>query len=238
MTNEASAPPEKKTESDQWKKPAPLIGAVIGALLARPVIKPWLDAHWSGRISFNDWPFVAALIPWILFSVYWEIQSKNSTPALSSESRMSRAVHVVLSNTALLLIIIPVPGLTMRLVPNPLILRVSGLALECAGLALAVWARRILGRNWSGEITIKQDHELVRSGPYGRLRHPIYTGLLAMYAGTAILIGQTHALAGLLLGVIAYLRKTRMEEVNLLNAFGKRYKEYRENTWALVPGLY
>jgi protein-S-isoprenylcysteine O-methyltransferase Ste14 len=106
------------------------------------------------------------------------------------------------------------------------------------GLALAIWARRVLGRNWSGEITIKEDHQLVRSGPYAKVRHPIYTALLLMYVGTTIVSGQIHALLGLLVAIIAYLRKTRMEETNLVNAFGARYYEYRKETWAIVPGLY
>jgi protein-S-isoprenylcysteine O-methyltransferase Ste14 len=119
-----------------------------------------------------------------------------------------------------------------------MIVKLMGLALACAGLMFAIWARRVLGRNWSGEITIKEDHELVRTGPYAIVRHPIYTAFLAMYAGTAIVSGQLHALLGLLVGIVAYLRKTRMEEANLVNAFGKRYNEYRDETWAIVPGLF
>ena len=237
MTTGSGAPLQKRKQGNEWKKRAPLIGALIGALLARPVIKPWLDAHREG-LSFHDWPLLTALVPWIIFSLYWEIQSRNSAPTLTSESKASRAVHVVLTNAALLLIVIPVPGLTTRFLPNTLILKLVGLLMEFAGLSLAIWARRVLGRNWSGEITIKEDHQLVRSGPYGKLRHPIYTALLAMYAGTTLVIGQTHALVGLLLAILAYLRKTRMEETNLVNAFGTRYSEYREETWALVPGIY
>jgi protein-S-isoprenylcysteine O-methyltransferase Ste14 len=96
----------------------------------------------------------------------------------------------------------------------------------------------VLGRNWSGEITIKDGHELIRTGPYGVIRHPIYTALLAMYFGTAIVSGEMHALAGLAIGIIAYLRKTRLEEANLVNAFGARYDSYRDDTWALLPRIY
>lgn len=228
---------QKKTkDSHKAVKIAFGVGALLGALLARPVIRPWLVAHTSHFLM--DWFSLGSLIPWIAFSLYWELEAKNSAPAVKSESKASRSVHVVLTNLALLLIIVPIRSLSHRLLPDAMIVRVMGLAIEGFGLALAIWARRVLGRNWSGEITIKEDHELVRTGPYAVVRHPIYTALLAMYAGTAIVSGQVHGLLGLLVGIIAYLRKTWMEEANLVNAFGKRYDEYREETWAIVPGLY
>jgi isoprenylcysteine carboxyl methyltransferase (ICMT) family protein YpbQ len=234
----ADLPVNPRTKTNQVILYAALAGALVGARLARPVIKPWIDAHISDFSPAHSWPILVSFVPWILFSLYWEIEAKNSAPAVSSESKWSRAVHVVLANAALLLMLVPIRGLNQRFLPEALIVKLSGLALECAGLALAIWARRVLGRNWSGEITIKADHELVRSGPYGRVRHPIYTALLAMYAGTAIVSGQMHALVGLLLAVIAYLRKSRMEETNLAKAFGEQYVAYRDETWALVPGIY
>jgi len=105
-------------------------------------------------------------------------------------------------------------------------------------LFLAIWARRALGRNWSGEISIKVEHQLVRSGPYKLLRHPIYTGLLAMYAGAALVTGTWLAILGLAMAAFAYWRKIRLEEENLNVAFGAEYDAYRRETWALVPGLF
>jgi hypothetical protein len=114
----------------------------------------------------------------------------------------------------------------------------AGLAVEAVGLFLAIRARRHLGRNWSGEITIKEDHQLIRTGPYGVLRHPIYAGLLAMYAGTALVTGERLALIGLAMAAFAYWRKIQLEEANLNVAFGADYQAYRRETWALVPGLF
>jgi hypothetical protein len=73
----------------------------------------------------------------------------------------------------------------------------ASLAVEAMGLLLAIWALRHLGRNWSGEITIKVELQLIRSGPYKLLRHPIYTGLLAIYAGTVLVTGEWLAIIGL-----------------------------------------
>ena len=103
---------------------------------------------------------------------------------------------------------------------------------------LAFWARRHLGRNWSMRVEIKVNHELVRTGPYRLLRHPIYTAVVGMCAGTTLISGQWHAAVGVALVLIAYWRKIRMEEARLREAFGTKYDEYRRGTWGLIPGWF
>ena len=103
---------------------------------------------------------------------------------------------------------------------------------------MAVWARRHLGRNWSAAVRIGEDHELVRTGPYRLLRHPIYTAVLGMCVGTAIASSQYHALLAAAMVLVAYIRKSRLEEQILRKTFGAEYDSYRRHTWALVPLLY
>jgi protein-S-isoprenylcysteine O-methyltransferase Ste14 len=184
------------------------------------------------------WPLWVSGAVWVLFSVYWEIAAKNAAQEKSSESSTSRGLHVFMANVALLLLYVPVPGLTRRYLPTPQVFVAIGLTIQGCGLLLAIWARRHLGRNWSGRITIKVDHELVKSGPYRFVRHPIYTALLAMYAGTALVSGEWHALLGFALAAFAYWRKIRMEEANLAVAFGADWGDYRRSTWSLLPGLF
>ena len=166
----------------------------------------------------------ASLAIWCLFSIYWELAAKTSSPAAKSESYVSRWLHLILTGAAQLLIFLPVHGLRQRYMPASTIISATGLILNALGLALAVWARRCLGRNWSGEITIKIEHQLVRRGPYRVVRHPIYSALLCLYVGTAIVSGELHALIGLALALLAYLRKIRLEETNLMKAFGGKYR--------------
>jgi protein-S-isoprenylcysteine O-methyltransferase Ste14 len=214
-------------------------GAAIGALA------PSFRGHLINVPAFRldeallarRWFLMAAVIGWVLFSVYWEIAARGAVAAKSSESRASRGFHVFLTNAALLLAIAPIHGLG-RLWPVSVPIMAVGLVVEAMGLFVAIWARRHLGRNWSGEITIKVEHELIRSGPYRWLRHPIYTGLLAMYLGVALVTGEWLAIVGLATVVFAYWRKIRMEEANLNVAFGANYDAYRRETWALVPGLF
>jgi len=104
-------------------------------------------------------------------------------------------------------------------------------------IALAIWARRHLGRNWSGEVRIRDDHQLVQSGPYRLIRHPIYTAMFAMYTGTALVSGELHALLAIAVLAVAYWRKIRLEERALSAALGATYDSYRRGTWALIPWL-
>jgi protein-S-isoprenylcysteine O-methyltransferase Ste14 len=184
------------------------------------------------------WPLWVSGLIWILFSLYWEIAAKNAAREKSSESPASRGLHVFMANAALLLLFVPVPGLTRRYLPAPQVFVPIGLTIQTGALLLAIWARRHLGRNWSGRITIKVDHELVKSGPYRCVRHPIYTALLGMYAATALVSGEWHALLGFLLAAFAYWRKIRMEEANLAVAFGAAWGDYRRSTGSLLPGLF
>ena len=184
-------------------------------------------------------PFLlAAIFIFCVFSIYWELASKNSKPAASSESIFSRAFHMALLNAGLLLLILPISGLTWRVLPAARIFPWLGLAIEIAGFALAVWARRALGSNWSGEVRIAADHQLVRSGPYRLIRHPIYTAMLTMSLGILLVSGQAHALLGWLLILLAYIRKIRMEEAALTSAFGDAFTAWQRDSWLLLPRVY
>lgn len=185
----------------------------------------------------HAWPMWICAAIWTSFSVLWEVAARNTSDDKTAESSGARTFHVLMVNGALLLVFVPVPGLTKRFVPAGDVFPIAGLVLQFAGLLFAVWARRHLGRNWSGRISIKVDHELVQSGPYRLIRHPIYTGFLGMFAASVLVSGEYHALAGFALGCFAYWRKLRIEEKNLAVAFGPAWDEYRSSTWALVPGV-
>jgi protein-S-isoprenylcysteine O-methyltransferase Ste14 len=218
-----------------------LCGAAIGALAVQvglhdiigrfPALAP------DRRLLSYPGFLLSGMAVWALFGIYWEIAAKNAAAARRSESRRSRALHVALVNLALVLELFPIRGLGRFLPVSPPVMAAS-LAVEVMGLLLAIWARRHLGRNWSGKITIKVEHALIRSGPYRRLRHPIYTGLPAMYLGLALLTAEWLGVIGFALAVLAYWRKIRLEETNLEMAFGSKYDQYRRTSWALVPGIF
>ncbi len=113
-----------------------------------------------------------------------------------------------------------------------------GVLTDCvvaAGAAFTVWARITLGRNWSAEVTFKQDHELIESGPYALVRHPIYTGLIAMALGTAIAYGRAIGFA-LFIGLCGGLWwKARQEERIMSRYFPDAYAEYKTRVRASIP---
>ncbi len=115
-----------------------------------------------------------------------------------------------------------------------------GVVTDCivvAGAAFTVWARITLGRNWSAEVTVKQDHELIESGPYALARHPIYTGLIFMGLGTAINYGRAIGFALLLSVCGAVWWKARQEERIMSRHFPDAYAEYKMRVRAIIPFL-
>jgi protein-S-isoprenylcysteine O-methyltransferase Ste14 len=124
-----------------------------------------------------------------------------------------------------------------RIFPRSPAFQWAALGLCACGAALAIWSRSILGRNWSSVVAVKQDHALVETGPYGRVRHPIYSGLLLLFLGNAMLVGDWRGLVAVAIVFASFWRKLRLEEAWLTERFGPAYGDYRSRTRALVPGL-
>ena len=182
----------------------------------------------------------AWLIPaiWIVWWSFWLFSSRNVRSTSERESLMSRCIHLTLVVVAFALIALPVfrRGLLgNHWLPRTPSVFFVGVAILVAGFVLAVWARRYLGTNWSGTITVKEEHELVRNGPYSFARHPIYTGFIMGMAGTAIALGELRGILAVLLFIAACLRKIRIEEKWLIAHFGQAYEDYRKDVRALIP---
>jgi protein-S-isoprenylcysteine O-methyltransferase Ste14 len=180
-------------------------------------------------------PLLLSFFEWSIFSLYWSAAARNTSPAVSSESSQSRRVHTFLVNIALLFVIVPCRGWSPSFLSGTGWTAWLGLSIQTTFLILAIWARRHIASHWSGEITIKVDHKLVRSGPYRFVRHPIYAAVLGMFFGSAIVSGQLLALLGLITAVFAYWRKIRLEEATLRRAFGQAYDVYQGQTGSLIP---
>jgi protein-S-isoprenylcysteine O-methyltransferase Ste14 len=213
------------------------ISRPVAQLLLVGVIASVVTIAIYAGASRHDWPIYLSLTMWFAFVMYWGAAARSRGAAQSSESRESRRVHELLMNGALLLLFIPVPGLREHLIERTSAAIAIGLAVQFSSGMFGIWARRHLGRNWAAAITIVEGHQLVRSGPYRTFRHPIYTAMLGMFLGSAIVSGELHALIGTLMICYAYWRKIRMEEGALLTQFGAEYGEYRKKSWAVLPFL-
>jgi len=182
----------------------------------------------------------ANLIPalWLAWFVYWFAVARNVKATTREESAASRAAHILPLVAAAWLLWAPaVPGefLEARLFPRSAALYFSGAAVLACGLGFAVWARQHLGRNWSGTVTVKEGHELIRTGPYRYVRHPIYTGLLLGFIGSAIARDEWRGVLAVAIAWLALWRKLRLEERWMQERFGAAYARYRAEVPALVP---
>jgi protein-S-isoprenylcysteine O-methyltransferase len=114
-----------------------------------------------------------------------------------------------------------------------------GVAVMCLGMAFRYWAVRTLGRFFTVTVKAGEDQRVVDSGPYARLRHPSYTGILAVYLGLGIgLDDWLSAAAALLIPALAVLNRIRHEERVLRDRLGAPYAAYAERTRRLVPGVW
>jgi len=111
----------------------------------------------------------------------------------------------------------------------------AGAALMVIGFALTVWARLTLGGNWSATVTVKENHELITTGPYRAVRHPIYSGLLLAFIGTALPREDLRAAMAVLVFLLAILRKAGIEEGRMIDTFGDQYRAYRRRTKSVIP---
>jgi protein-S-isoprenylcysteine O-methyltransferase Ste14 len=111
----------------------------------------------------------------------------------------------------------------------------AGLTLTALGVGTSIWARLSLGANWSGVVTLKKEHELVRRGLYRWIRHPIYTGILIGVIGTAMIRGQMRGWLGFVIVWLTFYFKARREERFLRQEFGERFEEHTKNTGMFLP---
>jgi protein-S-isoprenylcysteine O-methyltransferase Ste14 len=185
--------------------------------------------------SVYDLPFAVLWLAWL---AYWIIAARNVKPTRRRESWASRLVTVVLTVVTALLLVFRsrhLPWLNARFVPLAMAFHWLGLLITASGLAFAGWARAHLGRNWSGTVTVKDNHELIRSGPYGLVRHPIYSGLLLAILGTAIAFDEWRGLLAFGFLTVAFLLKLRREEGFMCESFPSEYPRYRAEVPALIP---
>jgi protein-S-isoprenylcysteine O-methyltransferase Ste14 len=186
---------------------------------------------------------MSMLIPalWIGWIAYWWLAGLRTHAVRRKESVSSLLSHTLPLAIGAAMLASPrwTPAwLSERAYPPTLPTYWIGVAALIAGLALSVWARRHLAGWWSSAVTLKEGHELIRSGPYRWTRHPIYTGLLLGVLGTAVALAEWRGFVAAGLIGAALFRKIAIEERFLRAAFPGDYDRYRAEVAALVPFIY
>jgi protein-S-isoprenylcysteine O-methyltransferase Ste14 len=180
-------------------------------------------------------------VVWITFLIYWRIKAADTKSTQRLESAASGILRILIFLVAIILLSttwIPLPWLYRYLWPAGFLPFWLGAAITVSGLLFAVWAREHLGRNWSSEVSIKQDHELITTGPYAVVRHPIYTGILAGFLGVAIALSQVRGFVVFVVFFLMFWAKLSKEEQWMRSQFGETYATYVHRTAALVPYLF
>src|ERR1700683_3626587 len=135
--------------------------------------------------------FLKLIFAWLPgFIIFWVISMFAKKRTLKRQSVGSRLIYTIPFFLAFWLLFVARIGhrhlsLESAVLPHALALNIMSLVLTVLGLSLALWARIVLGKNWSGTVTFKEHHELIVRGPYAYVRHPIYTAMLLMFLGTA-----------------------------------------------------
>jgi protein-S-isoprenylcysteine O-methyltransferase Ste14 len=182
----------------------------------------------------NTWTGHLIIYGWAAWGLYWLIMA--FTAKRTVERRGAVVDRLVVAGVVVAWVVIkPFDGTHAQLWVTHVGLGVVSDCIFIVGAAFTVWARVTLGRNWSAEVAFKQDHELIQTGPYAIVRHPIYTGMLGMALGTAIDYGRASGFVVFALLCVGAWLKSRQEERLMADHFPDAYRHYKDRVHALIP---
>jgi protein-S-isoprenylcysteine O-methyltransferase Ste14 len=171
---------------------------------------------------------------WAVFWIFWIVAAFD---VKAGRRGLSRFAGVRVAILLIVLLLLRLRLFSVRQAPVDPWLKGIGLALFLLGLALAVWARLYLGRNWGMPMSQKAEPELVRTGPYRSIRHPIYSGILLALVGTAVAISLYWLIGVALLGAY-FTHSALIEERNMTRLLPDQYPDYKRSTRMLVPFIF
>lgn len=184
---------------------------------------------------------------WFIFLLYWFISAWSVKSIQETRGWLGGNWYSIFYLIGVLFIVnfkflgrlgFPTGTFAIILFQNTSFQYVVVVILLIAGLIVAILARRTIARNWSGQVALKKDHELITTGLYQYVRHPIYTGMLLMIFGTALSLGTLGAGIGFPIILFGFLLKLHQEEILMAEHFGEEYVSYKQRTKALIPFLW
>ncbi len=173
---------------------------------------------------------------WVIFAAYWIATAFSVKKTVEKKNWFSwiyRLLAIIIMAVAITLFVKGFGGPILW--PRNMFMSALAEIVTLAGLVLAIWARRTLGKNWSANVVLKEDHELVTTGPYTYVRHPIYSAILLFVLGAAI---HYRHVGGFILFIMFFAGawyKAHQEEKLMTAHFGEKYLEYKKNVKGLVP---
>jgi protein-S-isoprenylcysteine O-methyltransferase Ste14 len=194
------------------------------------------DVNMSEYIKFG------LLITWLIVLIFWFISGLNTKKVEYQETLFKQIFLYWLP--IIIAILLLGPGdwyghswLRENFIEHTNFVGIIGLSISVIGGVIACTSRYILGKNWSLSIQRKENHQLIQNGIYKIVRHPIYTGLLLLFIGNAIIVGDYRAIIAVFIVFISLWLKLKKEEKLLSEAFGTEYMKYKNKTKAIIPYL-
>ena len=174
---------------------------------------------------------------WVSFIVVWIVSAFSVKPTTERQSWTGKLATFAFLTLTFMLLLEKIPwwGINTRIWPMGRALRITCCIITFMGLVVSIWSRLSLGANWSATVTYREGHELIQSGPYRFVRHPIYTGFLLMITGTGVNFGNISSLGALVVAFLGTWWKLRKEEIMLARHFPDAYQRYKSHTKALIP---
>jgi protein-S-isoprenylcysteine O-methyltransferase Ste14 len=183
-------------------------------------------------------PAYAIEVPWLIFVAYWLVAGFRVNKMERREPAGSLASRILVMVPAYWLLFSDDPNLGFlngRFIPDKEWTFALGTALTWLGVAWAIWARYHIAQFWSATVALRRGHQLIRTGPYAHIRHPIYTGILTAVLGTALVAGRYRALVAFVAMLAGFIWKSRQEEKLLASQFGPAFEEHRRHTGFFLP---
>jgi protein-S-isoprenylcysteine O-methyltransferase Ste14 len=184
---------------------------------------------------------LATAVIWLALVLVWVVSGLRTKRSIKNQSSAWQVLYTAILVVGVYLIFakqIGIPWLDRQLFSMTVPIVLAGLLVVLMGVVFSIWARLMLGDNWSNRVTVKENHTLVRSGPYRIVRHPIYSGILLGMLGSALQRGEVRSFVGVTICGFSFWLKTRAEEQFMVQIFGEEYLQYRHKVKALAPFIF
>ncbi len=175
-------------------------------------------------------------LAWIVFALVWLINAFSAKRNVSNSWRRNSWLRIIIALCVYFLFREQLQRLILagHISSTNLFLGAIGALLTALGIGIAIWARLYLGTNWGMPMTLKENRELVMSGPYSYIRHPIYAGVMLAMIGTVFVVGP-WLLVVFALYFLYFLFSATSEEKTLMKEFPNVYPAYKKRTKMLIP---
>jgi protein-S-isoprenylcysteine O-methyltransferase Ste14 len=188
-------------------------------------------------MSLRNW-LLLSWLAWIVLWIAWGFTAKATKRRQPLAVEWPRRIFIIWGFWMLFTPSMRIGPLASFVLPESLTTNLVAIFLTVTGFGLTIWARVHLGGNWSSSVTVKYNHELIQTGPYRIVRHPIYSGATIAALGLAVVNRDVCSLVAIVVMLVGWRLKAASEEQFMIEEFGDVYLKYMRNVKALIPFIW